>query len=217
MRSTRSPLLEMMLFPSVTPQWLLKNFQLPIPEEYFANYKEPDTEEEYLAAINSFLPILLSHRSRLAARQFDDDALEKQTMTHMNTIAEDQEPSDFDEDDQSSVPAVRKLWTSSTRMISRAQRSRLAVLVDTVILNSILKTDDTGKLLQFVQQPNNVDLKEGQTALTAAGMYKFAMLIDGLESYFIPLFTDIVGFPGRYAELAALYQAHGCNEKGTKQ
>lgn len=169
MRSTRSPLLELMLFPSVTPQWLLKNFRLPVPEEYFNNYKEPDTEEEYLAAINSFLPILLSHRSRLASRQYDDEALEQQSVGHMNPISEEQETEDF-EDDQLALPPARKLWNSSTRMVSRAQRSRLAVLVDTVILKAILKTDDTGKLLQFVQQPNFVDLDEGQTSLTAAGI-----------------------------------------------
>ncbi|GMH40000.1 hypothetical protein BSKO_07904 [Bryopsis sp. KO-2023] len=183
MRSQRSPLLPLKMFPSITPQSMLRNFQLPVPEEFFDNYAEPEGDE-YREAINSLLPVLLSHRSRLATREFEDAEFDKE-QAKLPQISEEAE---LEEEDNPGVrPGLSEMALSSTKVISRAHRSRLAVLVDTAILKATLATRDTGQLLEFVQKPNSVDLVEGESALANAG---------------------------RYAELAALYQSHGCHDKG---
>lgn len=51
----------------------------------------------------------------------------------------------------------------------------------------MLQQPDTGAVLKFLQQPNFVDLEEGEACLNACG---------------------------RYAELAALYQQHRQHAKG---
>lgn len=168
MRSTRSPLLALKLLPSVAPQHLLKNFQLPVAEEFFDDYEEPQEEDAYLDAISSLLPVLLSHRSRLAVRQIEDKEEDGHYTPSMVAIVEDAV-----QEDDSSVsmrPALGSMHLTDTRVISRAHRSCLATLVDTAILKATLRTDDTGKLLQFVQQPNLIDLEEGETSLKSAGL-----------------------------------------------
>lgn len=168
MRSTRSPLLPLKLLPSVAPQHLMKNFQLPVAEEFFDDYEEPQEEDAYLDALSSLLPVLLSHRSRLAVRQFEDKEEDGEYIPSMAAIAED----DVDEDDAAVPvrPDISSMHLTDTMVISRAHRSCLATLVDTAILKATLKTNDTGKLLQFVQQPNLIDLEEGEDSLTSTGV-----------------------------------------------
>jgi len=67
-----------------------------------------------------------------------------------------------------------------------ASRELLAMLVDTAICKVMLRMNDTGALLAFVQRSNGIDLTEGEHDLQAAG---------------------------RYAELVALYEANGCHRK----
>jgi hypothetical protein len=63
-----------------------------------------------------------------------------------------------------------------------AARAPAAELVDTALLHALLAQPDAGALLQLLKRPNAVHLAAGEAALSAAG---------------------------RYAELVALYKAHG--------
>jgi hypothetical protein len=63
-----------------------------------------------------------------------------------------------------------------------AARAPAAELVDTALLCALLAQPDAGALLQLLERPNAVHLAAGEAALSAAG---------------------------RYAELVALYKAHG--------
>jgi hypothetical protein len=65
----------------------------------------------------------------------------------------------------------------------------LATVIDTAILRAMLLQPDSGALLRLLQQPNYVDLEDGEAVLEGRG---------------------------RYAELAALYQYHRKHEKGLR-
>jgi len=91
MRSHRSPLLLLRLFPSLLPKEMMDEFLLPVSEEFFEDYKEPEGEN-YALAISCLLPLLLADRSRLASRKRDD--MEKIVREPMYPIGEDTEAQD---------------------------------------------------------------------------------------------------------------------------
>jgi len=56
-----------------------------------------------------------------------------------------------------------------SKLESRSRRNWLSVVVDTAILKAMLICPDYGALLQFLRNPNDIDLTEGERSLKPAG------------------------------------------------
>ena len=159
------------LFPSLLPKQMLESFPSPVPEMYFRDYEEPEGED-YALAVSGLLPLLLADRTRLASRKRDDMEEEEQERQqealNLESIAESQELSD-DIGVMERGPPKEMVQRSTSRMESRAKRTKLAVLVDTAIMKAMLVCPDSGALLQFVKNENSIDLVEGERSLKPAG------------------------------------------------
>eukprot|EP00210_Caulerpa_lentillifera_P001355 g1303.t1 len=192
MRSQRSPLLLLKMFPSLLPENMFENFTLPVSEKYFEGFQEPEGED-YIQAVSSLLPLLLADRTRLASRRRDDvelDQEESKKQVSLKSINESDEEAESSLGDSTrsyyEVDGVGRTLSAS-KMLSRVKRNNLSVLVDTAIMKAMLVVPDSGALLQFVRGHNSIDLVEGENSLTQAG---------------------------KYLELAYLFQSHGNHEVG---
>eukprot|EP00803_Ostreobium_quekettii_P007599 evm.model.scf_3833.1 EVM.evm.TU.scf_3833.1 scf_3833:4766-7651(-) len=186
MHSCNTPVLFLKLFPSLTPPAKMKNFPLPVPDDLFSDMREPQGEER-VKAVSALLPYLLSHRSRLATRRREDLEMDDEQHRLGPEVGAEMAESGEERDQAVGESGTSDKTAASEQVMSRLHRSRQATLVDTAILKGMLVCPDTGALLQFVQQPNFVDMEEGRGALVGCG---------------------------RYAELAALYQSRGHHSEG---
>ena len=184
MRSHRTPLLllkcrsilitalfvmdssECRLFPSLVPKEMLDNFQLPVSENYFADYVEPEGED-YSFAVSCLLPLLLADRTRLQSRKRDDMEQDAMAAAALNAVPEDEEMEQGDTPIQREQPKFG--MAAPINLASRARRTKLATLIDTAIMQAMLVCPDSGALLQFVRNENSIDLVVGERSLKPAG------------------------------------------------
>lgn len=193
MRSHRSPLLLLKMFPSLLPAEMMENFTLPVSEKYFEGFEEPK-EEDYIQAVSSLLPLLLADRTRLASRRREDIKEDQEEsygqQESLEAIEEsDEEFMDSTKDSMGSYYEAKGVGRtlSASKMLSRLKRNKLSVLVDTAIMKAMLVGPDSGALLQFVRRENSIDLKQGEKSLAENG---------------------------KYLELAYLFQSRGDHELG---
>lgn len=181
------------LFPSLLPKEMLESFTLPVSEEYFRDYVEPEGDD-YAFAVSCLLPLLLADRTRLKSRRRDLE--EKRATEDLEAVEENEEL----QSETAGHPQTQH-GASHSRKESELKRIELTALVDTAIMKAMLICPDSGALLQFVRNENCVNLEEGERSLKPAG-----------NSLFWNLFLNCVS--GRYFELSALYQSHGLHDIG---
>ncbi|BDA43540.1 Vam6/Vps39-like protein [Coccomyxa sp. Obi] len=194
MCSSASPVVLLRLFPSLASPAMLEPLLPSISGYKLADVAEPKGDE-FRKAVSVLLPYLLSHRTRLASVEHDDE-----------------------EEEADSTDAEMQRDQESTRELSELtaeQRATLAEAVDTAILKAMLEMDDTGALLRFVQRPNQVSLAEGEAALRAVGRYselvalyqsrgRYEAALDLLRSLALAPGELSVAPQGASAELAGL-------------
>ena len=170
------------------------------------------------AAVSVVVPYLLSHRTRLlgslegAAAAMNSDSSSSNARSRRRQQQQQQDSGDAltQSQDPPSTQSQHVVDSSSgssgggssdgcgsnagssggsSKSKSLQELRLLATVIDTAILRAMLLQPDSGALLRLLQQPNYVDLEDGETVLEGRG---------------------------RYAELAALYQYHRKHEKGLR-
>lgn len=153
------------LFPSLVSKEMLESFTLPVSENYFDGYQEPEGED-YEFAVSCLLPLLLADRTRLKSRRLDDLEADQRAFESI------QEDTPLVSESAPSVPRSQAMRSSSSLNSSRVRRTRLAELVDTAIMKAMLVCPDSGALLQFVRNENDINLDEGERSLKATGPFR---------------------------------------------